>query len=112
MITGPTVNPGNGGPLLPPGLRFPFAAIIGHHLIIAGTYLSHLEQNYAVWALDRRVGRWKKIEAGVLGSDGSAGMGNGEGLGGGSWNKAVVWEEGGKMFVFGNKYRSLQEDCE
>lgn len=98
---------------LPPGLRFPFASIIGSHLVIAGTYLSAHEQEYIVWALDLTKGRWRKIDAMVLASSGKAGIGgDSESLGGGSWNKAVAWEEAGKLMVFGNKNRSLAEDCE
>jgi hypothetical protein len=98
---------------LPPGLRFPFASVIGHHLIIAGIYLSATEQEYIVWALDLKRARWKKIDAMVLASSNKAGMGaEAESLGGGSWNKAVAWEEAGKLMVFGNKNRSLPEDCE
>lgn len=98
---------------LPPGLRFPFASIIGSHLVIAGTYLSAHEQEYIVWALDLTKGRWRKIDAMVLVSSGKAGIGgDSESLGGGSWNKAVAWEEAGKLMVFGNKNRSLAEDCE
>jgi hypothetical protein len=98
---------------LPPGLRFPFASVIGHHLIIAGIYLSATEQEYIVWALDLKRARWQKIDAMVLASSGKAGGGTeAESLGGGSWNKAVAWEEAGKLMVFGNKNRSLPEDCE
>jgi hypothetical protein len=98
---------------LPPGLRFPFASIIGHHLVIAGIYLSKHEQDYTVWALDMRTAKWTKIEAMVLsGSGGGAGNGiDPEALGGGSWNKAVTWEEASQLMVFGNKHKSLAEDC-
>ena len=98
---------------LPPGLRFPFASIIGHHLIIAGTYLSASEQEYIVWALDLKEAKWRKIDALVLASSGKMVSGpDAESFGGGSWNKAVAWEEAGKLMVFGNKNRSLAEDCE
>jgi hypothetical protein len=98
---------------LPPGLRFPYASIVGHHLIIAGTYLSAHEQEYTVWVLDMRKGKWRKIEAMVLCSGSRAvTSADAESLGGGSWNKGVTWEENGKLIVFGNKCRSLAEDCE
>jgi len=98
---------------LPPGLRFPYASIIGNNLVIAGTYLSAHEQEYTVWVLDLRKAKWRKIEAMVLGSGGRAATpADAESLGGGSWNKAVTWEEAGKLMVFGNKGRSLAEDCE
>lgn len=137
----------------PPGLRFPFAAHIGHHLVLGGTYLSQSAAQFAVWALNLRTWQWEKISAQVLegsggkvvrrGENGEAMMGGGggleeTGLPGGSWNRAVYWpseevamldasdekeegtdeqrrerqEQGGKLLVFGNRYRNLQDDCE
>lgn len=32
--------------------RFPTGAIIGHHLVIAGTYLANADSVFAIWALD------------------------------------------------------------
>ncbi|KAJ9115980.1 hypothetical protein QFC22_005123 [Naganishia vaughanmartiniae] len=142
----------------PPGLRFPFAAHVGHHLVLGGTYLSQSAAQFAVWALNFRTWQWEKISAHVLeGSGGKvvrrrgesgemvmAGGGGGleeTGLPGGSWNRAVYWpagaaeaevidvthehaaaaehgkekqrrKQGGKLLVFGNRYRNLQDDCE
>lgn len=101
----------------PPGLRFPFAAHVGGYLVVGGTYLSASAQQFALWALDLRGWTWRKVDAEVL-----EGMGHGvrrqqgglpeDGLAGGSWNRAVWWEQGRRLVVFGNRYRGLQEDCE
>lgn len=99
----------------PPGLRFPFAAHVGRYLVVGGTYLSASTQQFALWALDLRGWTWRKVDAEVL-----EGMGHGVGgqgltedvLAGGSWNRAVWWEEGRRLVVLGNRYRGLQEDCE
>lgn len=107
----------------PPGLRFPFAAQIGHYLVVGGTYLSSSSQQFALWALDLRSWTWEKVDVEVLEGNGErvvrerelaeTGRGLPEGaLAGGSWNRAVHWEDEGRLVVFGNRYRSLQEDCE
>ncbi len=83
---------------LPPGLRFPFGAILGHHLIIAGTYLSASVQQFLMWALDLWTWQWTKVDSIALNR--------------GSWNKATLWEDQAKLVVFGNMGSNLQEDCE
>ena len=40
------------GPALPPGLRFPTGAVVGGHLVVAGTFLSHSISTFAFWSLD------------------------------------------------------------
>ncbi|KAJ9091280.1 hypothetical protein QFC21_007269 [Naganishia friedmannii] len=134
----------------PPGLRFPFAAHIGHHLVLGGTYLSQSTAQFAVWALNLRTWQWEKISAHVLEGSGGKVVRRGEsgsvigggggleetGLPGGSWNRAVYWpsqeasmtdayeeieegkgvqqrqDQGGKLLVFGNRYKDLQDDYE
>ena len=107
--------------LQPPGLRFPFATQVGHHLVLGGTFLSASAQQFALWALDLVAFTWRKIDAEVLEGTGERVVPSGqagahglpeEGLAGGSWNRAVWWAERGVLVVFGNRYRSLQEDCE
>lgn len=104
----------------PPGLRFPFAAQVGRYLVVGGTYLSQSSQQFALWSLDLGTWQWAKVDAGVLEGNGER-VGRVDGrvlsedaLAGGSWNRAVLWpgEGGEKLLVFGNRYRSLQEDCE
>jgi hypothetical protein len=87
-----------GAPTLPPGLRFPFGAILGHYLIIAGTYLSASVQQFSTWSLDLWTWQWQKIDAMALEK--------------GSWNKAALWEDQAKLVVFGNRDSDLQQDCE
>ncbi|GHJ89586.1 hypothetical protein NliqN6_5988 [Naganishia liquefaciens] len=107
--------------LQPPGLRFPFAAQVGHHLVLGGTFLSASAQQFTLWALDLVAFTWRKIDAEVLEGTGERVVPSGqagahglpeEGLAGGSWNRAVWWAERGVLVVFGNRYRSLQEDYE
>lgn len=100
-----------GGIVLPPGLRFPFGAILGHHLVIAGTYLSASVQAFAVWALDLRTYTWRRLEAFALDGPGTR-VDVGDARPGGSWNRAVCWEDKNRLLVFGNKYCNLQDDCE
>lgn len=40
------------GETLPPGLRFPSGAIIGSHLVVAGTFVTSQTKIFAIWALD------------------------------------------------------------
>ncbi|KAJ9097488.1 hypothetical protein QFC19_006760 [Naganishia cerealis] len=90
----------------PPGLRFPFATQISHHLILGGTYLSQSTAQFAVWALNLVTWEWTKIDAQVLEGSGEKVVRAGEaadassqlaggvseaGLSGGSWNRAVYW---------------------
>lgn len=86
-----------GAPTLPPGLRFPFGAILGHHLIIAGTYLSSSVQQFSTWALDLWTWEWTKIDAIAMIE--------------GSWNKAVLWEDEAKLVIFGSMDGDLNDDC-
>ncbi|CAE6421168.1 unnamed protein product [Rhizoctonia solani] len=85
------------GTSLPPGLRFPTGALLGTHLLIAGTYLAHTFQSYSLWALDLRTYTWSRIDPGAA-------------LSHGSWGRGVVWGNGGRFVVFGNREGNLVED--
>lgn len=99
------------GATLPPGLRFPFGTILGHHLVLAGTYLSASVQTFAIWALDLRTFVWRRLDALALDGPGQP-VERGDGRPGGSWNKAVCWEDRNRLVVFGDKHSDLQQDCE
>ncbi len=98
MVCADLTSQMKGAPALPPGLRFPCGAIVGHHLVICGTYLSASVQQFSTWALDLWTWRWQKIEAAALDR--------------GSWNKAVLWEDRARLVVFGNRSGNLQDDYE
>ncbi|BGP16253.1 hypothetical protein JCM10213v2_004251 [Rhodosporidiobolus nylandii] len=98
------------GPSLPPGLRFPTGTIIGRHLLVFGTFLSHTVNNFSIWALDlgpagaggvkERVERgekvdWMRIDPGST-------------LARGSWNRAVGW--GNSVVVLGDRERDIAAD--
>ncbi|KDN42107.1 hypothetical protein RSAG8_06965, partial [Rhizoctonia solani AG-8 WAC10335] len=85
------------GTSLPPGLRFPTGALLGTHLLIAGTYLAHTFQSYSLWALDLRTYTWSRIDPGAA-------------LSHGSWGRGVVWGSHGRFVVFGNREGNLVED--
>ncbi|QRW00734.1 Rab9 effector protein with kelch motifs [Ceratobasidium sp. AG-Ba] len=85
------------GSSLPPGLRFPTGALLGTHLLIAGTYLAHTFQSYSLWALDLRTYTWSRIDPGTA-------------LSRGAWGRGVVWGSGGRFVVFGNGEGNLVED--
>lgn len=88
---------------LPPGLRFPTGTIVGRHLLIFGTYLSHALNNFSIWALD--LGR--SGGAGVLSKakEGEAlnwmRIDPGSVLSQGSWNRALGW--GNSVVVLGDR---------
>lgn len=85
------------GVSLPPGLRFPTGAILGSHLIIAGTYLAHSYQSFSIWALDLQTMSWMRIDAGTT-------------LTTGSWSRGVLWPNKNKFLIFGNRAGNLVED--
>ncbi|KAF7726240.1 hypothetical protein EC973_008950 [Apophysomyces ossiformis] len=85
------------GSVMPPGLRFPTGHTLGHHLILAGTYLSPQSQSYTIWALNLGTLTWSRIETGVL-------------FGSGSWNRGVLHENTNRFLVFGHRNRSLLDD--
>lgn len=85
------------GSALPPGLRFPTGAILGQHLVIAGTYLAHSYQSFSIWALDLVNMTWSRIDPGAT-------------LASGSWSRGVLWERGNRFLIFGNREGNLVED--
>ena len=90
------------GPTQPPGLRFPTGAVVGHHLIIAGTFLAQQNSSFAIWALDLsqapRGGKlaWQKIDPGSIMGDCA------------SWTKAFVWRN--TVVVLGDRDREITAD--
>ncbi|GAA5901105.1 hypothetical protein JCM6882_006118 [Rhodosporidiobolus microsporus] len=98
------------GPSLPPGLRFPTGTIIGRHLLVFGTFLSHAVNNFSIWALDlgaagasgvrEKIERGEKLEWMRI-DPGST-------LARGSWNRAVAW--GNTVVVLGDRERDIASD--
>ncbi|KAF8635818.1 hypothetical protein AX15_000018 [Amanita polypyramis BW_CC] len=85
------------GSTFPPGLRFPNGAILGTHLIIAGTYLAHSYQSFSIWVLDLVSMTWSRIDPGKA-------------LETGSWFRACLWGDANKYLIFGNRNGNLVED--
>lgn len=85
------------GSAMPPGLRFPTGHTLGHHLILAGTYLSPQSHSFSVWTLDLGTLTWSRIETGAVFSTGS-------------WNRGVLHERTNRFLVFGHRARNLLED--
>lgn len=94
------------GSVLPPGLRFPTGSVIGHHLIITGTFLSHTTSSFAIWALDLSAAtkggklQWQKIDPGAIMSHGA------------SWNRCVPFHDRNALIVLGNRDRDIAADYE
>ncbi|KAI9026603.1 hypothetical protein CLU79DRAFT_56199 [Phycomyces nitens] len=86
-----------GGSHMPPGLRFPTGHVLGHYLILSGTYLSPQSQSYTMWALNLDTFTWSRIETGAI-------------FCGGSWNRGVLHEKTNRFMVFGNRDRVLLDD--
>ncbi|KAA1469937.1 galactose oxidase [Dentipellis sp. KUC8613] len=85
------------GTAFPPGLRFPTGAILGTHLIIAGTYLAHSFQSFSVWALDLINMTWSRVDPGST-------------LSSGSWFRSCLWADANKFLIFGNRNGNLVDD--
>ncbi|CAG8550774.1 10459_t:CDS:2 [Gigaspora rosea] len=85
------------GAFLPPGLRFPTGAILGHHLIISGTYLTNSSQTFSIWALNLVNLFWIRIDTGSCFSQGS-------------WNRGVLCDSTNQYIVLGHRDRSLVDD--
>lgn len=85
------------GTTFPPGLRFPTGAILGNHLIIAGTYLAHSYQSFSIWALDLTTMVWMRIDPGKA-------------VESGSWFRGCLWPEANKFLIFGNRVGNLVDD--
>ena len=85
------------GSTFPPGLRFPTGAILGNHLIIAGTYLAHSYQSFSIWVLDLNAMTWSRIDPGKAVETGS-------------WFRGCLWPESNKFLIFGNRNGNLVDD--
>ncbi|KAG2225832.1 hypothetical protein INT45_007076 [Circinella minor] len=85
------------GSAMPPGLRFPTGHTLGHHLVLAGTYLSPQSQSFTIWALDLGTLTWSRIETGSVFTQGS-------------WNRGVLHETTNRFVVFGHRGRNLLDD--
>ncbi|THV03851.1 galactose oxidase [Dendrothele bispora CBS 962.96] len=85
------------GATFPPGLRFPTGAILGTHLIIAGTYLAHSYQSFSIWVLDLIAMTWSRIDPGKAVETGS-------------WFRGCLWAESNKFLIFGNRNGNLVDD--
>ncbi|PPQ66252.1 hypothetical protein CVT24_007270 [Panaeolus cyanescens] len=85
------------GSTFPPGLRFPTGALLGTHLIIAGTYLAHSYQSFSIWVLDLNSMTWSRIDPGKA-------------IETGSWFRGCLWAEANRFLIFGNKHGNLVDD--
>ncbi|KAF9561355.1 galactose oxidase [Agrocybe pediades] len=85
------------GSAFPPGLRFPTGAILGNHLIIAGTYLAHSYQSFSIWVLDLTTMAWTRIDPGKA-------------IETGSWFRGCLWADANKFLIFGNRHGNLVDD--
>ncbi|KAI9488864.1 hypothetical protein BDB00DRAFT_981902, partial [Zychaea mexicana] len=103
------------GASLPPGLRFPMGHLLGHHMILTGTYLTPTHRSFHIWALNLTNLVWMRIDTGATFSSGS-------------WNRGVLGDTGddcngtdvggdGKkennshtFYVLGHRDRDLLED--
>ncbi|KAI0044422.1 galactose oxidase [Auriscalpium vulgare] len=85
------------GSSFPPGLRFPTGAILGTHLIIAGTYIAHNFQSFSVWALNLIDMTWSRVDPGGT-------------LSTGSWFRSCLWTDSNKLLIFGNRQGNLVDD--
>ncbi|KAI8337173.1 hypothetical protein BC941DRAFT_426924 [Chlamydoabsidia padenii] len=85
------------GTLLPPGLRFPSGHLLGHHMIMTGTYLTPTHRSFHLWALNLANLVWVRVDTGSI-------------LSAGSWNRGVLHHDQQKFYVVGNRDRDLLED--
>ena len=85
------------GSTFPPGLRFPTGAILGTHLIIAGTYLAHSYQSFSIWVLDLQTMQWSRIDPGKA-------------VESGSWFRGCLAAQRNKFYIFGNRDGNLVDD--
>lgn len=85
------------GSAMPPGLRFPAGHILGHHLILTGTYLTPQTHTFSIWLMNLSSMSWSRVETGSIFSNGS-------------WNRAILSQNQNKLMVFGNRDRDLLTD--
>ncbi|KAI8387458.1 hypothetical protein BD560DRAFT_382562 [Blakeslea trispora] len=83
------------GSNLPPGLRFPTGSLMGHYLVISGTYLSSTQKGYQIWALNLTNLSWSQMDTGSAMSSGS-------------WNRGLLSNQ--KYYVLGHSQRDLKDD--
>ncbi|KAG6840798.1 hypothetical protein C0991_004270 [Blastosporella zonata] len=85
------------GSTCPPGLRFPTGALLGTHLIIAGTYLAQSYQSFSIWVLDLTTMTWSRIDPGKAVETGS-------------WFRGSLYADANKFVIFGNRNGNLVDD--
>lgn len=85
------------GGALPPGLRFPSAHLLGHHMILTGTYLTPSHRSFQIWALNLANLVWMRIDTGAV-------------FASGSWNRGILCEENQTFYVLGHRDRPLLDD--
>ncbi|KAI8140439.1 hypothetical protein BJV82DRAFT_520211 [Fennellomyces sp. T-0311] len=92
-------SPDMSGASLPPGLRFPMGHLLGHHMILTGTYLTPTHRSFHIWALNLANLVWMRIDTGSTFSSGS-------------WNRGVLGDDENShiFYVLGHRDRDLLED--
>ncbi|CDH52987.1 galactose oxidase [Lichtheimia corymbifera JMRC:FSU:9682] len=85
------------GTALPPGLRFPMGHLVGHHMILTGTYLTPTHRSFHMWALNLSNRVWMRIDTGNV-------------LSTGSWNRGVLGDNSQTLYVLGHRDRDLLDD--
>lgn len=85
------------GAAMPPGLRFPMGHLLGHHMILTGTYLTPSHRAFHVWALNLANLVWTRIDTGSIFTSGS-------------WSRSVLGEDQQKFYILGHRDRDLLED--
>ncbi|KAI9319652.1 hypothetical protein BX666DRAFT_1815525, partial [Dichotomocladium elegans] len=85
------------GTALPPGLRFPTGHLLGHHMILTGTYLTPTHRSFHIWALNLANLVWMRIDTGSMFSTGS-------------WSRGVLGDNSQMFYVLGHKDRDLLDD--
>lgn len=85
------------GSAMPPGLRFPAGHILGHHLILTGTYLTPQTHSFSIWLMNLSAMSWSRVETGSIFSTGS-------------WNRSILSQDQNKLMVFGHRDRDLLTD--
>ncbi|KAH8549763.1 hypothetical protein BGW37DRAFT_534969 [Umbelopsis sp. PMI_123] len=85
------------GAAMPPGLRFPAGHILGHHLILTGTYLTPQTHSFSIWLMNLSSMSWSRVETGSVFSTGS-------------WNRSILSQDQNKLMIFGHRDRDLLTD--
>ena len=101
------------GASLPPGLRFPMGHLLGHHMILTGTYLTPTHRSFHIWALNLANLVWMRIDTGVTFASGSWNRGvlaSDEEAGGGGEQGGESNKSSNKFYVLGHRDRDLLDD--